>query len=986
MHSLRWSSPAAMRRHFVGQPPDAAAALGDEAELAFDGLGRLDVRVVAFRAEEHANALYRFDAVARIGGAHEEALRSVCLGRGCHLRLQRPRGEPRAFHGIVAEADLQGYREGFGYYLITIVPKVWLATKTVDSRVFQDMTVQLIATEILREHGVPHAWSLARAYDKREYVLQYEESDWEFLCRILAEDGIFFTFEHPATIDRFRELFAMGLPSAVGGEIVSLAQGGFDGDALMGAGMRLAQGAAAMQVLEGQPFGEVMVLADTAASYPRIAEVPELVYRSELSGGALALAETHVQRFGVKSSVTPTRSTVRGFAPERAQVRPYGTVIGTVPPGYQGAFADAISAAVEAASDVTERPLGELQRGAGVVGPLAQATGFQVSDPAAELGRYNEHWSHGVVTATHGMLAPEVALARSAVAVAGELGDALLAQTPVAGMAGGIAGGVGGMLGGAEAGLEIYSHHDEYEKTEASFELARLRLEQLRAGHVVCTGFTHCRLLSPGFRFELADHDLSHLNRGYALVAVVHELYAGGGTTAIYHNELTCIPDDVPARPPPPRRRFHQAVETGMVVGPDSHEIFTEHLGRVKVQFHWDRRGKHDDRSSCWIRVMQPWAGAGFGFQFIPRIGMEVLVSFVGGDMNRPVVIGCMPSTANPVPHGLPQDATRSGIRTHSTPGASGHNELMFDDNAGHEAVYLRAQRNHTEQVGHDQLVAVRNDQRIAVEGSRIDSVTGDRAATVGGHATDRIQGDLHIQAGRHGHQQYGGDLALSVTGDAVEDVRGNHTHTVSGYHQLIVGGPDGGFGQVTVRGSYHIGAGNVAITARDRISLRVGDSQLVMTGAGIELGANSIRLQATKNVVADVGDTELRLDKNVAIVGEKVTQHSSGACVLLDGDARVNGGRVLLNCSGDGPERTSGEGGDEEGRARFTFDLPEGMTGPLTLVFASPTGEVIERQTDGGPVDLEGVAGDRFTLREVRAGDFVLAMTPPDEAGGEDA
>src|SRR5262249_39620130 len=150
------------------------------------------------------------------------------------------------------------------------------------------------------------------------------------------------------------------------------------------------------------------------------------------------------------------------------------------------------------------------------------------------------------------------------------------------------------------------------------------------------------------------------------------------------------IPANVRVRPRRARRRVRQVLETAVVVAPEGKEIHADELGRIRVRFHWDLASENDEQRSCWIRVAQPWAGTNWGAQFIPRAGMEVLVSFLGGDLDRPVVIGTLYNATHPLPFPIPDKLTQSGIRTQSTPDGGGFNELVFDDARGREVVMLR--------------------------------------------------------------------------------------------------------------------------------------------------------------------------------------------------------------------------------------------------------------------------------------------------------
>jgi type VI secretion system secreted protein VgrG len=163
---------------------------------------------------------------------------------------------------------------------------------------------------------------------------------------------------------------------------------------------------------------------------------------------------------------------------------------------------------------------------------------------------------------------------------------------------------------------------------------------------------------------------------------------------------------------------------TALVVGPPGEDIYVDAIGQIKVQFHWDRDGVYDDRSSCWIRTMHAWGGAGWGAQFIPRVGMEVVVVFEGGDTDKPMVLGCLYNGTHPPPFLLPGDKTRSGWRTQSTPGGGGSNELSFEDAASNEQIYVHAQRDLNEAVERNHTLLIRNDEFIRVLGSRIARAT----------------------------------------------------------------------------------------------------------------------------------------------------------------------------------------------------------------------------------------------------------------------
>ena len=328
----------------------------------------------------------------------------------------------------------------------------------------------------------------------------------------------------------------------------------------------------------------------------------------------------------------------------------------------------------------------------------------------------------------------------------------------------------------SEAPLCIDDYQFELEEDAADPQAAGLWLEQHRATKTVGLGQSRCRRLAPGRRFVLEDHPDHTLNQPYAVLRVEHDgatsadsrmpwrgrrpeasgdpLLEGAPGEAFYRNRFSCLPADVAARPRRPRRRLQQVMETATVVGPAGEEIHTDEYGRIKVQFHWDRKGRRNERSSCWIRTMQPWAGASWGFQFIPRVGMEVVVMFAGGDTDRPMVSGCAYNGVLPPPYPLPMNKTRSGIRTSSSPGGQGSNELRFEDAAGREQIYLHAQRDLDEVVGNSHTRVVGGDETLRVDGSRslevaedfVRAVHGSEVVTIDNHFIMHIVGRQLIQ------------------------------------------------------------------------------------------------------------------------------------------------------------------------------------------------------------------------------------------------
>jgi type VI secretion system secreted protein VgrG len=304
----------------------------------------------------------------------------------------------------------------------------------------------------------------------------------------------------------------------------------------------------------------------------------------------------------------------------------------------------------------------------------------------------------------------------------------------------------------------------------------KLRMEAEEAAYEEVEGASNVVSMAVGGRFDMANYDYaSDDGGGYAVTALSHHAtdYShiageGGGQSPDYDNGFVCIPDDAPYRPPRVTPRpVIMGLQTALVVGPGGEEIYCDQYGRIKVQFHWDRKGENNADSSCWIRVAQLWAGPQWGGQFIPRIGMEVLVSFLEGDPDRPLVVGCVYNATNMPPYTLPDNKTQSGVKSRSSldGGADNYNEMRFEDKKGAEQVIFQAERDmhglikndETRQVGHDQTLGVGNDQTITIDNNRTETVEqgnetvtikqGNRKVTLnqGNDSLTLQQGDLRV-------------------------------------------------------------------------------------------------------------------------------------------------------------------------------------------------------------------------------------------------
>ena len=319
--------------------------------------------------------------------------------------------------------------------------------------------------------------------------------------------------------------------------------------------------------------------------------------------------------------------------------------------------------------------------------------------------------------------------------------------------------------------LEFYDYPAEYTIRNEGNRVADLRMQAEEAKITTITGSSSCRVFSSGYRFVLTGHYRDEMNdRAYVLASVNHWASepagsSGDDVTVGYGNSFTCIPWDIPYRPPLiTAKPIIGGVQTAIVTGPSGEEIYTDEFGRVKVQFHWDREGKKDDMSSCWIRVGQLWAGPSWGGVYIPRIGQEVIVDFIEGDPDRPIIVGCVYHGENKPHYDLPDYKTRSTVRSESTIGGSGYNEIRFEDKKGEEHLYVHAQRNHDIIVEKNLHRWVGEETHLMTLKDQMEDVGGDDNLHIGGNLNEKVDQTISLQAGLNLQVKAGMNAALEAT------------------------------------------------------------------------------------------------------------------------------------------------------------------------------------------------------------------------------
>jgi type VI secretion system secreted protein VgrG len=278
-------------------------------------------------------------------------------------------------------------------------------------------------------------------------------------------------------------------------------------------------------------------------------------------------------------------------------------------------------------------------------------------------------------------------------------------------------------------------------------------LSALEVPAKMLTGNSQCRAFYAGAKFTLQGHSRPDANGGYVILSLEVT-----GDQEKYSNSFRAVPSATAFRPPAVTTApAILGAQSAVVTGKAGEEIWTDQYGRVKVQFHWDQKGQMDEKTTCWIRVAQLWAGKQWGATFLPRIGQEVLVSFLDGSPDRPVIIGALYNASQTVPYALPDNQTQTTIKSSSSKGGSGFNEIRFEDKSGSEEVYIHAQKNMNIAVLQKMSTTVTMDENLKVSGARTVSVAGDEGHTNEGNFKSEVSGNFNLKVS--------GDLTIDVSG-----------------------------------------------------------------------------------------------------------------------------------------------------------------------------------------------------------------------------
>lgn len=419
----------------------------------------------------------------------------------------------------------------------------------------------------------------------------------------------------------------------------------------------------------------------------------------------------------------------------------------------------------------------------------------------------------------------------------------------------------------------VYDYPGNYTTKDQGDAAAAIRLAALQAGATRLSGGSVVRAFTAGQSFTLSGHPRTDLNAEWVLHAVHHR-----ATFREYENGFSALPSATVYRPPrrTPVPRI-AGTQTAVVVGQSGKEIYTDQYGRVKVQFHWDQQGANDENSSCWVRVAQGWAGKSWGSFFLPRVGMEVIVSFLDGNPDQPIITGCVYNGTNTTPYTLTDDQTRSTIKSNSSEGGDGFNEIRFEDKAGSEEIFIQAQK--------DMTVLVNNGRTVTVDAAD-DILTlnqGNRAVTI----------------------TKGNDTLTVSEGNRTSEIaKGNETHSVAGTRDVTVTGAEtrtnsDAFTQTVSKDFTLTVDGDITISASGAVTIKAGKGLTVQSTQDMALtSSGALTAKATGDATLQGMSATVKADTGATLQGGTTVTVKGSAQATIDGGGMtsVKGGLVQLN------------------------------------------------------------------------------------------
>jgi type VI secretion system secreted protein VgrG len=691
------------------------------------------------------------------------------LGKKIGVRMNLPGGNKRFFHGLCYRVSQTGKDSSFTYYRMELVPQFWLLSRRAQSRIFQRQSVKDILEKVLRDLGLRQGQDLKFEIEEdktnptlnhpRDYCTQYRETDFNFACRLMEEEGIFYFFRHSQKAHQ-------------------------------------------------------MVLANTPASHPEVFDKPELAtieYENVVGGPR----ENRIYNW-------TKVQTVRSGA-YRLRDQCFEKVSANKPPIF-----DPLE---------TTRKIQEVVMVGQVPHMLKLSLDPSLSVPfdALELYDYPGEYAQRFDAVNRG--------------------------------------------GGDQA--------DDMTQLEKDKDRAvGIRMQEEAVPALLIQGVSNCRQLSTGHQFTLSKH--FNANGPYVVTGVIHaasdpSYRSGTQAPFTYTNNFTCQPLALPFRPP--RTTFKPTVpgtQTAVVVGLGSaqEEYQVDRYGRVKVQFHWDRPGPHNSdpdqgkfkASSCWVRVAQAWAGKRWGTFFWPRIGQEVIVAFLEGDPDQPIIVGSVynedqkpPYLGNKgAPGREPENPKLSGIKTNTTLGGEGFNELRFDDTKDKQQVFIHAEKDMDQRVKNDSREAVVHDRHLVVgaekdgkkQGDQRELVYQDKHLNVKRNHVEHVEGNMQLLVGGGDGDNGNQDIVIKkdkkelIENDNHLHVKANRNENIDGAQSLTVGADQhekvGQNHALEAGMQIHIKAGmTLVLEAGMQLSLKVGGNFIDINPAGVSIQGTIVMINS---------------------------------------------------------------------------------------------------------------------------------------------
>jgi type VI secretion system secreted protein VgrG len=468
----------------------------------------------------------------------------------------------------------------------------------------------------------------------------------------------------------------------------------------------------------------------------------------------------------------------------------------------------------------------------------------------------------------------------------------------------------------AQANFEIYDYPAELGKLDSgeTSRVAKVRIQEIQATQTIASGEGDAAGLATGYSFSLAKYPRADLNIEYFIIAstisLTSDAHISGGADpgTEFAISLQAIDAKTPYRPPRSTPKpVVQGAQTAIVVGAGGEEIYTDQYGRVKVQFPWDREGKNNENSGCWIRVAQVWAGKQWGAMHIPRIGQEVIVNFLEGDPDQPIITGRVYNGANMPPYDLPANKTQSGIKSRSSKdgSAANFNEIRFEDKIGSELVTIHAEKDHELSVENDETHTVGRDENQTIGRDETAKVGRDESHSVGRDRTKSVTGNETNSIGKSRSESVGANESISITANRDESVGGNDTISIGKNHELSVGKNQsinvGEKRSLNVSSDESITIGGKRVDQVDKDEeTTIGKNRKVSVAENDSVAVGKkLLIDAGDEILIKTGDASITMQKDgtITIKGKDISLEGSGKInVKASSDVTIKGSKVAAN------------------------------------------------------------------------------------------